>query len=376
MQLTQPTQLKLYQALVDAFPDPDELDLVLGIGLGVNVADIVPAGKTRLMRIMTVIQWAGARDLLLPLVDAALQVNATNHLLQQIRPAIASEVAAAVGEAAGGGAAPGDTTARQILYAALVDLDFDAQVRLVHQATRAHGAAAFLVHGPTNYYGQRLLSWRLSNLHRWRNGRHVALDVGGNGVEQTPRGLWRAVGDEFGVPRASAGQVDPAAVIDAVARAWRTQHVVFVLRNVESLLTEPPRPYLLAWLEEFWQQMVARTPPPPPAAPGEAPEQYWLLLILVDTSGRVARSGVPLAAAPDDTRYPTLPLCLPAAERFTADALGDWLDRQTTQQAMRVVLDAQALLDSSDNGVPQLVYEEICRRHQVNFQGALPTWLT
>lgn len=372
MRLDSATRKELYAALLDAFPDGADLELVVSLDLGQNTADIVAPGTVRTQLVLKLILWAEGADRVGDFVRAAAAAKPTNGRLQAVAASLSAGSAAAPAAPTPGAT---DPSMAQRLFETLVDLDFEVQLKAVRQATANHVAAAFLVHGPTNAYGQRFLTWRLSNMRQWQNARRVPIDIGGNGVEQTPRGLWRAVAGPFNPDLARAVVPDKAAILDTIARAWQTQNLIFILRNVEALLSEPAPPFLAAWIEEFWHQMITRVPAWPAPPPGAPAEQYWLLLILVDYSGRVSRSAVTLAQALDEANYPQWPLCLPPADRFSREALDEWLDRETTRQVLRGALDPQSLLDASDNGVPQLVYEEICRRRDLDFQGALPSWL-
>lgn len=125
---------------------------------------------------------------------------------------------------------------------------------------------------------------------------------------------------------------------------------------------------LSAWLREFWEPLVARANETIPK------RDTHLLMFLVDNCGSVDRSNVRLA---EEFERPEYPLRLPPARSFPPDALEEWVEMAIAFREVQFPhgLTSQILLEKSNNGVPQYVYEEICKHCGLSWEGVLAKWL-
>src|SRR5947199_6098656 len=106
MHLDPATRMALHGAILDAFPNGADLELVVNLGLGQNMADIVAPGTTRPLLVLKLIQWAESADKVVDFVRAALEAQPTNGRLLA--------AAAGLGVAAPGPpATPGSTGIRE-----------------------------------------------------------------------------------------------------------------------------------------------------------------------------------------------------------------------------------------------------------------------
>ncbi len=250
---------------------------------------------------------------------------------------------------------------QQQLFDLILKLDFGEQVRIAHHVIESYRISAFLVHGGTDC-GQQLLVNRLIRLSPgWQTGQRICIDAGSNGTGKSSRSLWRQVASKLHIPTSTP----PTQIADKVCEWWKTEDVIFVFHTVDYM----PSTLLSEWMQEFWLPLVttARN------SMHLTQRNTHLLMFLVDYSGCVCNSDVTLARQADQPDYPRIPLHLPPAGRFPPDVLDFWID--TAAEVLPAGLTAQALLAASDNGIPQLIYETICDRCGLSWEGDLAKWL-
>jgi hypothetical protein len=250
---------------------------------------------------------------------------------------------------------------KQALFESLLKIDFGEQVRLVNQTLQSNRIASFLVHGKPNY-GQQMLVNRLLRLAPgWQTGQRISIDLGSNGTGKSIRSLWRQVARKINAsPRTSSNQL-----AEKACEWWLTQDVIFIFHTVDYM----PPDYLSRWIKDFWQPLVA-------AAHNNlhrTKRETRLVMFLVDYSGCVCDWDVALAQQPEDPEYPRIPLHLPPAGRFPSEILGFWIN--IAAEVLPADLTAQEILEASEDGVPQIVYQEICELCGLSWEGDLMKWL-
>ena len=256
-------------------------------------------------------------------------------------------------------------TPPNLLFDLLLNIDFKEQVRLVREVITLHRTAAFLVHGEP-YYGQQLLVTRLFRLKRqWKNISPVKIDVSHNGVGRSIPHLWRQLTFWFGLPK----DAQPREIIQRICDRLLTQDVIFIFYTVDYMLPN----ILTTWLQDFWESLVEMVK----ADCCPTPEGTHLLMFLVDNSGSVCQSNIVLAKQYEQLEYPRFPLHLPPVSPFPPEILDDWLDMVTgfADVQMPAGLSSQVLLEKSDNGIPEFIYEEICSHCGHKWEGGLAKWL-
>jgi hypothetical protein len=247
------------------------------------------------------------------------------------------------------------------LFDFILRIDFREQVRTTHQIIQAQRIASFLVHGEPDH-GQRILVNRLLRLSPgWETGQCLSIDVGSSGIGQSIRSLWGQVTRRLGLS-ALAGPHD---VAYRICEWLKTQDVIFIFHTVDYM---PPES-LAKWLQEFWSPVVESAR----EVLNSTLRLTRLLLFLVDYSGNVSNSSVVLAKDFEHPEYPRIPLQLPPASKFPVDTLDHWID--TAADLLPTGITTQFLLNSSSNGIPQLVYENICSSCGMNLEGVLAKWL-
>lgn len=251
------------------------------------------------------------------------------------------------------------------LFDIILQIDFNQQVQLFRKVICVHSIAAFLVYGEP-YCGQQILVNRLIRLiPNWRNTSPIKINVSFHGSGRNTPHLWRMLSSWFCLPKDS----EPERIIDKICERNQTKDMIFIFDYVDYM---PPK-VLARWLQEFWNPLIGKIGNNLPLTQKDA----YLLMFLVDNSGSVRESNIPLAKEVDDPEYPKIPLCLPPVSPFPQEVLDDWINMVTTMKTMQIPtgLTSKILLEKSDNGIPEFVYEEICNYWGYSWEGVLAKWL-
>ncbi|MDY6783721.1 MAG: hypothetical protein SW833_14465 [Cyanobacteriota bacterium] len=193
----------------------------------------------------------------------------------------------------------------------------------------------------------------------------MKIDVSHNGVGRSIPHLWRQLTSWLGLPK----DARPQEIIERICDRLLTRDVILIFYTVDYMLPE----VLAAWLREFWEPLVERVEP----RCCSTLEGTHLLIFLVDNSGSVCESALKLARQWQQPEYPRIPLHLPPVSPFPPDVLDDWISNAMVHGEMQMLagLTARVLLEKSDNGIPELVYEEICDCCGHDWEGGLAKWL-
>ncbi len=256
-------------------------------------------------------------------------------------------------------------TPPDLLFDLLLQIDFKQQARLVKKVMEFHQTAAFLVHGEP-YCGQQLLVNRLFRLKpEWKNISPIKIDVSHNGAGRSTPHLWRQLASWFHLPKS----VEPKEIIQVICDRLSTQDIILIFYTVDYM----PPTVLTGWLQQFWQPLVMQVKEN--CFPTQ--QNKHLLMFLVDNSGSVSESNILLARQFDEPEYPRIPLHLPPVSPFPLDVLDDWIDMVTAIESMQIPvgLTSKLLLEKTENGIPEFVYEEICDFCGHSWEGGLAKWL-
>jgi hypothetical protein len=243
------------------------------------------------------------------------------------------------------------------LFDLLLRLDFRSQIQVVRQVIDDQRIAAFLVHGPPDF-GQRVLSYRLTHLlPRWESGRFIQLDAGANGTGKSSRSLWREIAKRLDLPP----DTEIEALAEKVCLWWQTQDVILVIQTVDYI----PPVILTTWLNEFWNPLVQTAR----CIPNQNQLKTHLLLFLVDYSGIVCERCHEFIDDPNQIQFSHQPLRLPPTNLFPENELDIWLD--TASDVLPTRPNVKELIQQTQNGVPDLVYERICAHCGISWEGEL-----
>ena len=146
-----------------------------------------------------------------------------------------------------------------------------------------------------------------------------------------------------------------------VGESWNTQDVIFIFHAVDYM----PSDLLAAWIEEFWGPLVTMAE----QIQHRTRRRTHLLLFLVDNAGEVCQSDLVLCREPKDLRAAPVPLLLPAIGPFPELELEIWMD--SAAEVMPTGLSAETLVAAPCGGVPELIYEEVCKHCGFSWEGEI-----
>jgi hypothetical protein len=241
---------------------------------------------------------------------------------------------------------PSSESKKQNLFNKILVLDFGAQNKKFKSVINQYRIASFLIHGPPDH-GQRVLTYRLARWKtEWSTGQRFVIEAGSNGVGKSSHSLWRQVAKQMQLPH----DTNVYKLVEKVCEWWKTQDVIFIFYTVDYI----PQEILKSWMEEFWKPIstAARQ------VQHLTRETTHLLLFLVDFSGHVCDYKIELLDNAEEMANSCAPFKLPPACKFPEAELDTWLNITAAQELPEDV-SASELLDETDDGIPQLVYEKI-----------------
>ena len=254
------------------------------------------------------------------------------------------------------------------LFEFLLQLDFKEQFRLVKNVLQEYQSVAFLVHGESNC-GQQLLVNRLRRVKpQWHKHSPISINVSSRGIGCNLETMWGQIAKYIGIYNIKTNQEQ---IFEAILDRLKTQDVIFIFSSIEYMLfTETLTP----WLESFWLPLVEMAKEFP------SQEDTHLLMFLVDNCGKVCESNTLFHKQFNPLEYhPHLPLSLPPASAFSLDMIDDWLDLVISIEELSILirrdLTAKYVWENSNNGIPEYVFEVICKHCGFSWEGGLAKWL-
>ncbi|NES17939.1 MAG: hypothetical protein F6K41_03210 [Symploca sp. SIO3E6] len=246
------------------------------------------------------------------------------------------------------------------IFKSILEIDFDEQQDEVTKAIELQKSlkrtAAFLIHGEEKF-GQETLVHRLSQLSELRNGRRIKIKMTGMGEVSD---LWNAVATSLtGSKQVRNLSLDE--VMPLISECLQSQHLIFIFTEVHRTCIG----FLPELIEHFWRPMVDIV----------NLKETYLVMFLVDNKGKVCKSGMPLAWQICQQEYPKVPLHLPPTNRFLQKKLYQWLRMAIAAEVVPESLSVETLLQESQGGVPELVYQRICHYCGCSWEGGLAKWL-
>ncbi|MDB9529068.1 TIR domain-containing protein [Oscillatoria sp. CS-180] len=255
------------------------------------------------------------------------------------------------------------------LYSALLKLGFQQQAELFLRAIDAESVAAFLIHGGSPEYGQRWLLNRLVveyvPLHTV--SKVVTIDLSRTARRKDVSAYWRELGKRLNL---KLSEINAIAVADGVYRWWLTQDVIFVFHDVNLM----PESSLVNLIEQFWLPLTQRVQM---AEAGESDRK--LLMFFVDYEGKAEQWQLPWVEKLDASWDPRKPIKPPKLQEFTDQEVMSWIVSQFRDlpPVLTQGIDEQVneILALTDQGVPDLVLQEICERCGFDWYEELDKWL-
>lgn len=245
---------------------------------------------------------------------------------------------------------------------ALMQLGYREQSRNFYRMFRKNQIGAYLIHGPTEKYGQQ---WLLNRLIRQflpssMTAKKFRIGLGRIGRRNDVAGLWAELAEEVKCDRR-----DPPEEIAQHTMQWWLKHdIIIALYDVDCLSEE----LLNILVQEFWLPLANK-------AEGMRSTgcPHRLLMFLVDNEGVTATRGVEMAEKIDIGRVNTQ-LTPPPIKEFSEQDIEDWVMDRYSDLPEDLIEDVETLLEISDGGVPEWTFAEICRRCGYDWRTESQTW--
>jgi inactive STAND/Caspase domain len=253
------------------------------------------------------------------------------------------------------------------LYQALLRLGYFEQTKLFRKFVRTYPITAFLIYGKLDY-GQRWLLNRLVEKHTHDSIADAPIKINWSRISQRTdvTALWQALARRVGLSLPAK----PQEIMNCIARRWQHQNIVLVFYEVDFL----PKAFLEELLRDFWAPLATQ------AWNSARPQSpYKLLMFLVDYDGKVGEWSIPFAESLDPSWQPSTPVKLPIIEEFTEGDLLSWLQFSADDLPVDLIDEmdetVQAILENSNDGIPELTFWDICQRAGSNWYENEDKWM-
>ena len=252
------------------------------------------------------------------------------------------------------------------VYQLLLKLGYRQQVRQFKSLIRTHSIAAILIHGLPQS-GQQWLLNRLISQHipKIMTTRPIRMQFDSRVRKNDSHALWRELGRLLGLSKP-----EPDEIIRRVYKRWKTQNILIVIHDIDLL--PKPREKILELIENFWTPLVKKA-----HKNVKGKSDYKLLMFFVDYQGKIGDLYLPFVEKLDSRWNPEWPFLSQKIEDFSEDELRDWVERENDGlpsdfKDEEVII--QEILDNSEDGIPELVLQEICERCGCDWDEELSKW--
>ncbi|MEO0885220.1 MAG: trypsin-like peptidase domain-containing protein [Cyanobacteria bacterium J06648_10] len=256
---------------------------------------------------------------------------------------------------------------RQELRESLLNLGYRSQSRLFRQLVEQKPIGAYLIHGPTENYGQQWLVNRLLQQYvpSSLTGKKFRISLNRVGRRGDVDGLWAELAIELKCDR----NTKPQDIAKRALRWWKSQDVIIAIYDVDCLSEE----LLNHLIQDFWLPLAN-------GAEGMRSQgnPHNLLLFLIDNEAVTAQQNIPFTEKIDANSATYYPIKSPQNEAFSKNELTDWMEdtrarlpREMIAQTDKTVDD---MYDLSDEGVPEWIFVEICKRCGYDWRTELSKW--
>ncbi|NEP20333.1 MAG: hypothetical protein F6J97_26215 [Leptolyngbya sp. SIO4C1] len=119
-----------------------------------------------------------------------------------------------------------------------------------------------------------------------------------------------------------------------------------------------PEEYMRDLLQQFWSPLVARSQRNQKSIP-----KFKLLMFFIDKSGSVGQWNIQFAECPNPIWRAEIPVKLPWIQKFSSDELTHWIFSELPNLPQFIddtEVVVETVLNNSEDGVPQWVFQEIC----------------
>ncbi len=258
----------------------------------------------------------------------------------------------------------------QDLYRALLKLGYKEQVLSFIKFIKDQSIGAFLIHGSPDY-GQRWLLNRIVTqyIDDGTTSKVLPVELHRIGRRIDVNTLWRELAGRVGLSR----QNSPSEIVKRVYQWWQTQNVLLIFHDVDCM----PENYLHDLIHDFWLPLASQ------ARESVSQRKFRLLMFFVDYEGCVGTRDTLFVEKVAPHWEPRIPIKLPTINPFCQQVLNQWMETLEMEfdklPLVKVISQkkepALEILENSDNGIPELAFEEICDWCDHNWYEAKDKWL-
>ncbi|MEO0736175.1 MAG: trypsin-like peptidase domain-containing protein [Cyanobacteria bacterium J06649_12] len=257
------------------------------------------------------------------------------------------------------------------LYKALGSIGYREQRTEFRRLIEKENTSAIVIHAKSGKYGQKWLIQKLIDRHRNRYPNTtmptmVPVDLASFSRNWTSESLWKEVGRKFGVKRLDSQDQ----VIEKILRSIETKHIFIVLNNIGYWKEKE----FLILLNDFWNPIVRQVK-------ALDNRKHQLCMFLIDGRGEV-HSWSKAFSKPDVVIEGSgQPILTPILEKFSAQELNDWIDHTLDIGLLPNSLHIESeivvnrILSQSEDGLPDLVFEELCEKFLYSWREVLTQWI-
>lgn len=257
---------------------------------------------------------------------------------------------------------------RNQLKEALMQLGYRPQAKLFRKLVQKKPIGAYLIHGPTERYGQQWLVNRLLQQYvpTSMSGKKLRVSLDRVGRRSDVRGLWAELAMELKCDR----NTKPKEIAKRALRWWKTQDLILAIYDVDCLSEE----LLNKLIQEFWLPLANE-------AEGMRTKQgneHKLLMFLIDNEAVTAQRNIPFTEKLDADTTNYYPYKSPQNKEFSEEELDQWIGGQFHHLPAEMTRDTDATIgemyELSDEGVPEWVFFEICKRCGYDWRMESSSW--
>ena len=256
----------------------------------------------------------------------------------------------------------------KFLLNSLLKINFKEQQKFVESVLESHRVASFLICGE-EAAGKAVLLKRLKGLRQLaKTQSEIKIDVSSVGAD-TAR-IWKSINKSLGLGR----NTSQSETISNISERLEAQDIIFVFDKINLMSAQA----LKEWITIFWTPLLreARS-----AQVSYGSDRYLVAFFLDNSINGFEKIGIRrmTVKSPEPIDL-SMPLLLPPIEKFTEDLVRDWhrdcyFDLGEKEFTEFTELNIRSILEGAEDGVPDYVYEDICKHCGYSWEGDMVSCL-
>jgi hypothetical protein len=254
------------------------------------------------------------------------------------------------------------------LHRALLKLGYWEQERLFEKISceRKESHAALLIHGPSQYYGQKWLLNRLVFLLPKFNGLEnnaIRIDLNRKTAKSDIPTIWSDLARKTGF----VGDYSSDQIIDAIYKLLQSQNVVIVFDNADETVKEN----LYSLVDQLWKSLALKI------SEDGSIQRSKLFLFFLDYQEVVLGWHVGFTDHCNSHWQSTIPLSLPDIRPFSRESLREWIEQQSDNLPVEFLTEKETTIQKilEEQGIPEPTLQKICELCGCNWSEQENKWL-